>query len=198
MTLEIANRRNHICPVSLAGSLDNRFRRWLQNPEKILEHYIKKGMTALDMGCGPGFFTIAMAEMVGESGRVIAADVQEGMLQRLKNKIKGTEFENRITLHKCEGEKINVSEQADFALAFYMVHEVPDKIRFFKEIFGVLKPAGKFLMVEPKLFHVSKKAFENTVNNAMSIGFEVSEGPQIHLSRAVTLEKPGIAQAKIE
>jgi len=44
--------------------------------------------------------------MVGKSGRVIAADLQEGMLQKLRKKIRGTELEERITLHKCEENKI--------------------------------------------------------------------------------------------
>jgi ubiquinone/menaquinone biosynthesis C-methylase UbiE len=45
-----------------------------------------------------GHFTIAMAKMVGISGKVISADLQDGMLQKLGNKIKGTELEERITL----------------------------------------------------------------------------------------------------
>nr|CBH38630.1 hypothetical protein BSM_21070 [uncultured archaeon] len=44
-------------------------------------------MTALDLGCGPGFFSVEMAIMVGEYGLVIATDLQEGLLQKLKNKI---------------------------------------------------------------------------------------------------------------
>jgi ubiquinone/menaquinone biosynthesis C-methylase UbiE len=70
----------------------------LQNPRKILGPYIKEGMTVLDVGCGPGFFSIELAQMVGKSGRVIASDLQEGMLRKLREKIQGTEFEERITL----------------------------------------------------------------------------------------------------
>ena len=91
----MSNRRNRVCPVERAGSLDNRIRRWLQNPRKILEPYIKEGMTVLDVGCGPGFFSIEIAQLVGKSGRVIAADLQEGMLQKLRDKIRGTELEEQ-------------------------------------------------------------------------------------------------------
>jgi len=90
------NKNNRICPVEKAGILDNKIRKWIQNPQKILGHYIKEGMTVLDIGCGPGFFSIDMAQIVGKSGRIIACDLQEGMLQKLRNKIKGTEFEERI------------------------------------------------------------------------------------------------------
>ncbi len=70
-----------VCPVALSGSLDNSIRRWLQNPQKILRPYIAEGMTVLDVGCGPGFFSLEMVRMVGKFGRIIAADLQEGMLQ---------------------------------------------------------------------------------------------------------------------
>jgi ubiquinone/menaquinone biosynthesis C-methylase UbiE len=197
MTSELNSGKGRVCPVSLAGSLDNRFRRWLQNPVTILTPYVKDGMTVLDIGCGPGFFTLALAEIVGESGHVIAADLQKGMLEKLGNKINGTELENRITLHKCEGDRIKLKENVDFVLAFYMVHEIPDKAGFFTEIFDLLKPAGQFLLVEPKLFHVSKKEFEDTVNNALSAGFEAMEKPKLLFSMAVVFKKAGAAEAKI-
>jgi ubiquinone/menaquinone biosynthesis C-methylase UbiE len=77
----MSRQKNRVCPVSLAGGLDNKIRRWLQNPRKILAPYIQEGMTVLDIGCGPGFFSIEMAQLVGKSGKVFAADLQEGMLQ---------------------------------------------------------------------------------------------------------------------
>jgi ubiquinone/menaquinone biosynthesis C-methylase UbiE len=119
MEIETVNdRRKRVCPVGIAGHLDNRFRRWIQNPEKILGSYIKEGIIVLDLGCGPGFFSIDMAKMVGQSGRVIAADLQEGMLQKLRKKIHGTELEKRITLHKCDKNRIGLSEHVDFVLFF--------------------------------------------------------------------------------
>ena len=130
----MVDRNKRVCPVERAGGLDNKVRRLLQNPRKILGNYVKEGMTALDLGCGPGFFSVEMARMVGESGRVVSTDLQEGMLQKLKNKIQGTEIEKRIKLHKCEEDKIGVSENVDFILAFYMVHEVTDQKKFFGEI----------------------------------------------------------------
>jgi 2-polyprenyl-3-methyl-5-hydroxy-6-metoxy-1,4-benzoquinol methylase len=60
----VSDRNIRVCPVERAASLDNRIRRWLQNPQKILRPYIEKGMTVLDIGCGPGFFSIDMAQLV--------------------------------------------------------------------------------------------------------------------------------------
>ena len=178
-----------VCPVERAGSLDNSFRRFFQNPRKILRPYIKEGMTVLDLGCGPGFFSVAMAQMVGASGRVIAADLQEGMLARLKDKVQNTDLEKRIKLHKCAADKIGVSEEVDFALAFYVIHEILDREKVLNEVRSILKPSGRLLIVEPKLFHVTKEAFEETVKSAREVGFEVGERPPVFLSRAVALRK---------
>lgn len=181
-------RKNRVCPVELAGSLDNRIRRWFQDPRKILGPYIKDGMTVLDMGCGPGFFSIELAKMVGQSGRVIASDLQEGMLQKLRNKIQGTELEERITLHKCEKNKMGVSEGVDFVLAFYMLHEIPNQEAFFNEIKSILKPNGQVFIVEPP-FHVSKTGFEETIRKARDAGFTLIERPKVLLSKSMILRK---------
>jgi ubiquinone/menaquinone biosynthesis C-methylase UbiE len=181
-------RSNRVCPVEHAGTLDNRIRRWLQDPRKILRPYIDEGMTVLDLGCGPGFFSMDMARMVGQGGRVIASDLQEGMLRKLREKIQNTELEERITLHQCQGNKIGVSDKVDFILAFYMVHEVPNQDEFFSEIASILKPSGQVLIVEPP-FHVSKTAFEKTLNKARRAGFTPIEGPKVFLGRTVILKK---------
>jgi ubiquinone/menaquinone biosynthesis C-methylase UbiE len=182
------DKKKHVCPVEKAKGLDNFFRKLVQNPKKILKDYVKEGMTVLDIGCGPGFFSVGIADMVGTSGKVIAADLQQGMLDRIKKKIKGTEIENIIELHKCEEDRIGISKMVDFVLAFYMVHEVPDKDKFLKEIYSILKPEGTFFIIEPS-FHVSKKAFEETVNRADTIGFSQVKRPGMMLSRAVVLKK---------
>jgi SAM-dependent methyltransferase len=184
----VADEKNRVCPVTLAGGLDNRIRRWLQNPRKILEPHVKKGMKVLDIGCGPGFFSVELAQMVGKSGRVVALDLQEGMLRKLSNKIRGTELEERITLHKCEKDSFGLSELVDFTLAFYMVHEIPDQERFLNDIKSVLKPGGQVLIVEPPL-HASKKGFEGTVRKAQDVGFIVIDWPKMFPNKAVLLQK---------
>ncbi len=100
--------KNRVFPVTFGRGLDNRIRRWFQNPRKILRPYIKERVTVLDIGCGRGVFSVELAQMVGKSGRVIASDLQEGMLRKLRDKIRETELEERITLHKCEEKKLGV------------------------------------------------------------------------------------------
>jgi ubiquinone/menaquinone biosynthesis C-methylase UbiE len=184
----VGNRKNRVCPVKKAGSLDNRIRRWIQNPRKILGPYIEAGMTVLDIGCGPGFFSIEAAEMVGKAGRVIAADLQQGMLDKLRDKIRGTTLEQRITLHKCQEDRIGVSANADFILLFYIVHEVPNTEELFNEVTAILKPEGKVLIVEPP-FHVSRTAFEQTVGEARDAGLTEIDRPKLFFSKTVLLKK---------
>ena len=182
------NEKNRVCPVELANSLDSKIRRWLQNPRRILAPYIKEGMKVLDLGCGPGFFSIEIAKMIGKNGKVISADLQEGMLRKLGDKIKGTELEERIKLVQCDKDKINTSERVDFILAFYMVHEVPDKNSLFHQLKNILNENGQFLLVEPKLFHVSREEFDLTTRLAEKNGFKIHHGPKLLFSWAAVLK----------
>ena len=182
------DKKNKVYSAEKAGSLDGRIRRLLFNPRKMLGPYVKEGMTVLDVGCGPGFFTIPLAQMVGDTGRVIAADLQEEMLDRVRAKIKGADLEKRISLHKCEADRIGFSEKTDLILLFYMVHEVPQKEAFFKELRSILKPNGSILMVEPP-FRVSRKDFEETIKEANTGGLRVVERPQMFFNKVVALKK---------
>ena len=78
----------HVCPWWLCYSFDNPLRRLIHNPQRILSPYIKQGMTVLDAGCGMGYFSIGMAKMVGDSGKVIAVDLQQKMLDSDKPGLK--------------------------------------------------------------------------------------------------------------
>ncbi|WP_094227152.1 class I SAM-dependent methyltransferase [Methanolobus psychrotolerans] len=177
-----------VCPVERAGSLDSRIRRWLQNPRKILGSYIKEGMDVLEVGCGPGFFTLDIAWMVGKNGRVVAVDLQEGMLQKVREKIKASGTELNIILHKSDEDKIGVSGNFDFVFLFYMVHEVADKEAFFRELVSLLKDNGQIYIVELPL-HVSKKTFEEAIKIASNAGFTVAKRPKRFPDKAVILKK---------
>jgi ubiquinone/menaquinone biosynthesis C-methylase UbiE len=178
----------YVCPAELAGSLDNSLRRLVHKPRRILEAHIRKGMTVLDLGCGPGFFTIEMAKLVGEEGRVIAADLQQDMLDKVTGKIRGTDLEQRIELHKCQDAMIGISQKVDFVLAFWMVHEVPDQQRLFEELKSVMNSGGRILIVEPKI-HVTEKAFKKMTDLLELAGLIIIERPNVCLSRTVLLSR---------
>ncbi len=190
----MTTEQTRVCPVELADSLDSKLRRWLQNPRKILAPYVAEGMIALDVGCGPGFFSIELARLVGPSGRVIAADLQQGMLDKLAAKIRGTCLSTRMDLVKCDTSNLNLLEPVDFILTFYMVHEVPDQAVLFRQLFHLLREAGKLLLVEPKMFHVSRAQFRETVRQAEAVGFFSTPGPKLRMSWSAVLIK-GVAGA---
>jgi ubiquinone/menaquinone biosynthesis C-methylase UbiE len=161
-----------ICPVKYAGSLDNKLRKIFQNPKKILGAYLKEGMFVLDMGCGPGFFSVEIAKMVGSSGKVISADLQKGMLDIVAKKIAGTELENRIVMHQCSNNEIGYTDKVDFAIAIYMVHEVKNISALFTELSSIIKQGGKLFILEPK-FHVSKEAIAIYSAELRKCGFKI-------------------------
>jgi len=180
------NKSNQIYSVSKSKNLNTKLRRILQNPERVLGKYLDKGMTVLDVGCGPGFFSVEMAKIVGKNGKVIAADIQKGMLDKLKDTLNYLSVKNNIVLHKTNKNKIGVNEKTDFILAFYVLHEVDNQENFFKELKSIMKPKSKFLLSEP-VFHVSKNDFEEIVGKAEALGFRILERPKILLSRSVLM-----------
>jgi len=164
-------------------TFDNLLRRLIQNPEKTIEPYVHPGDTVLDVGPGMGYFSIPLAKKVGEEGKVFAADVQKKMLQALQKRASRANVEQRITLHLCKEDSLGLNIKFDFALAFWMVHEVPEQEPFFKEIRSLLKPEGEFLMSEPKI-HVNKAKFKETVERAIRAGLTLKSHPDISLSRS--------------
>jgi ubiquinone/menaquinone biosynthesis C-methylase UbiE len=176
-------RVKHVCPRWLCFTFDNVFRKLLQDPYKILRPYIKEGDTVLDVGPGIGYFTIPLAEMVGDRGRVIAADIQQKMLSAIKKRAKQRDVEGRIILQLSSSDSLNVKAKVNFILAFWMVHEVPDKPLFLAQLRSLLKDDGRFLLVEPK-FHVTKRKFTASVRLALKAGFALDDSPQISLSKS--------------
>jgi ubiquinone/menaquinone biosynthesis C-methylase UbiE len=145
-------------------------------------------MTAVDIGCGMGYFTMDAAKLVGPGGKVIAVDLQEQMLAVLNRRALKVGLSDRIVLHRCRPDRLGVEEIADFVLAFWMVHEVKDKPRFFGEIFSFLKKDGRLLLVEPRL-HVNRSRFGRTVEVCRAVGFRLRGEPAVALSRTVLMEK---------
>lgn len=180
--------KNHICPRWLCFTFDNWVRRRLQNPEQIIKPYVGAGDTVVDVGPGIGFFTIPLARMVGDGGQVIAVDVQKKMLTAISQRALRAGVARRISLHLASPVSLKLTVPADFILAFWMAHEVPDRESFFAQLHAVLKEDGKFLLAEPKL-HVSKAQFDAEFDVAQRIGFGLLDRPDIPLSRAALFTK---------
>ena len=185
--------RNHVCPWWLCFTFDNPLRKLFHNPIQLLSPYVHQGNTAIDIGPGMGYFSLPMAELVGSGGRVIAIDIQQKMLSALTARAQKKGVSGRIQTHLAGPDSLGYHEKADFILAFWMVHEVPDQKKFLSEICDLMKPLGLFLLVEP-VIHVSKKSFQLTIGAAQKTGFVIKEYPEIRMSQSAlfTFSKNGI------
>jgi ubiquinone/menaquinone biosynthesis C-methylase UbiE len=131
-----------VCPHWVGYLLASPVRRLFQNPEKILRPYVEDGMAAVDIGCAMGFFSLPLARMVGEKGKVVCVDVQEKMLQSLRKRARKAGLAERIIIHLCPQDSLSLNafeRQIDFALAFAVIHEVPDAFNFFCEVSRAVK-----------------------------------------------------------
>ena len=178
-----------VCPSESAGWLSTPVRTLFTNPTRILKGLVGRGGIAVDLGCGPGFFTLPLARMVGEAGRVIAVDVQPEMLAKLDARAQKAGLASRIELHHADPNAIGVGGPVDFVLAFWMLHEVPAKAEFLEEAHDLLKEGGRFLLVEP-MGHVSKSQYLEVEGLAGQAGLTPVARPRIFLSRATLFKRP--------
>jgi SAM-dependent methyltransferase len=91
----------HVCPWWFAYTFDNPVRRILHPPAQVLGRWVRPGMTVLDVGCGIGHFTLGMARLVGDGGRVIAADLQQSALAAVRRRAARAGLGERVITHRC-------------------------------------------------------------------------------------------------
>jgi ubiquinone/menaquinone biosynthesis C-methylase UbiE len=156
----------------------------------MLSPYIERGMTILEVGPAMGFFTIPMAGLVGGEGRVVAADAQAGMLAGLKKRADKTHHAN-IVFHQCSVDSLHLekySGQVNFALIFWMLHEVPDAERLIGEVREAMS-VGKLLLFAEPILHVRRAAYRRNVQIIEKAGFDLIDHPKIGISYASLFRK---------
>jgi ubiquinone/menaquinone biosynthesis C-methylase UbiE len=182
---------NHVCPWWIGYLLASPLRRLSQKPEEILSHYVKEGMTVLEVGPGMGFFTLPMARLVGSKGKLICVDIQERMIKSLMRRAVRAGLSERIITRLTSGDSLQVndfSNRVDFALLFAVVHEVPDQEKIFREVHATLKDGSLTLISEPA-GHVTTNEFARSLEIAMGVGFGVTANPRIKRSYSAVLRK---------
>jgi SAM-dependent methyltransferase len=167
-----------VCPWWLAYTFDNPVRRLIHPPERILGEFVREGMTVVDVGAGFGHFSIGMARMVGDGGRVVAADLQEKMLKKTLSRARKAGVAHRILPHLCRRDALGLELEVDFALACNVLHEMPDLPGLFTELRDRLRPGGRFFVMEPA-GHVGGKAFEREIGLALEAGFVEEARPRV-------------------
>ncbi len=121
-----------------------------------------------------GFFTLELARRVEASGRVIVVDIQPKMIERLKRRAARAGLIERINARIARSDTMQLSglgNTVDFALAFAVVHEMPDAATFFAEAAETMKPGARMLLAEPS-GHVSEEEFEAELEMARRAGLE--------------------------
>ncbi|MGA2186571.1 MAG: class I SAM-dependent methyltransferase [Bryobacteraceae bacterium] len=182
---------HHVCPWWLGYLLASPLRRFSQDPAAILSPYIREGMTVLEPGPGMGFFTLELARRVGASGRVVAVDIQPKMLAVLKRRLAKRGLLAGVDARLAEPDSLGLADlngTVDFALAFAMVHELPDAALFFAEVAASLKPGASVLLAEPR-GHVKPPDFEAELKLAAEAGLRVTDRPSIPRSHSALLTK---------
>lgn len=177
----------HLHPLEKAGALESRFRLWLQNPGRILRNHIRTGMTVLDLGCGTGYFTIEIARLAGITGKVFACDVQNGMLELLRDKIKDSGLQQQIEVFNNGEDSLGLNVKVDFVVAFYSFHEMKYPDHIINDLNRIVKPETRILISEQK-FHVSGTTFNAIIQKMESHGFEICGRLPVFLSRAVIMK----------
>ncbi len=169
----LASRRQSLpCPVWLRWlvELDNPLTKTNRAAFIIERLEIETGMTVVDVGCGPGRLAIPAAVQVGPHGRVVAMDIQPGMLSRTQKKAEAANLGNIECLQAGAGEGKLGQEQFDRVLLVTVLGEIPDREAALREIFEALKPDG-VLSVTETMFDPHYQSRRSVALLAGAVGF---------------------------
>ncbi|GAG62852.1 unnamed protein product [marine sediment metagenome] len=133
----------------LANAIDNPLRRKIQPPDKTaIRHGIKEGMNVLEIGPGNGRYTIEAARQVGQNGKVTTIDIEERMIERVKNRMKNEGIKN-IETQVANVYKLPYQDNSfDLIYMIAVFNEIPHQGDALKEFYRVLKPKGLLVFSE--------------------------------------------------
>jgi ubiquinone/menaquinone biosynthesis C-methylase UbiE len=109
---------------------------------------VRPGQTILDMGCGNGFYTLPLAKMVGEQGRVLAVDIQPEMLVMLRTRAEQEGIENITPILGSVHNPRLPTASVDVALLVDVYHEFSHPEHMLAALRQALKPNGLLVLVE--------------------------------------------------
>jgi len=179
------------CPAWLGWmiEMENPFTEVNRTPF-ILNHLkINPGMSVLDAGCGPGRVTPSLAQAVGPQGKVLALDIQQEMLTKVREKVKTLDLKNVFYLQTGLGNGKLDQDAFDRAILVTVLGEIPDQVSAMKELYRALKPGGILLITEI-IFDPHFQRCKKVVHLANSTGFRKKEFFGGRLAYTITFEKP--------
>ncbi len=153
ITRWVGRARGRPYPALLAAVLDNPYTDALAAVSKLVDRAgVVAGMRVLDAGCGPGRLTIPLARRVGPSGEVVALDVQEGMLDRVRRKATKHGMNNVRTILAALASDVPAlraqREAFDRVLLVTVLGEIPDRHGALRSLRETLKPGGILSITE--------------------------------------------------
>jgi ubiquinone/menaquinone biosynthesis C-methylase UbiE len=123
----------------------HKFSTFFSNTKKFCS-YVKNGQVIADLGCGPGFYTLALADCVGNEGKVYAVDSDEKVIQALNKRVAKGGY-NNIETHASSASDLNFIKDGvvDFVLANGLLCSVaPQQLELaVREMKRILKPKGQ-------------------------------------------------------
>jgi ubiquinone/menaquinone biosynthesis C-methylase UbiE len=135
------------CPASLAGLVNNPIRRRYMRP--VLDRVgIRTGECVLELGPGPGIFTVDAARRVGPEGRLIAVDIQPEMIAQVEGRVREAGLTN-VETHVASAYDLPLDDgSVDRAFLVTVLPEIPDQTRALAELRRVLKSGGTLSITE--------------------------------------------------
>lgn len=126
------------------------YRRRVQPPSMIIDAIqAKPGMTVIEIGCGSGFYTVAVAKAIQPDGFVYAVDIQEGMLNKLKVRMEREGVENIIPILADAEGTIDLDDGiADAVFSVTVLPEIPDPVLALVQIKRLLNEDGIYADAE--------------------------------------------------
>ncbi|MBL7184372.1 MAG: methyltransferase domain-containing protein [Anaerolineae bacterium] len=167
------------CPASLAWLVNNPIRRRYTRP--VLDRVgIQPGERVLELGPGPGAFTVEAAQRVGAQGRLIAVDIQPEMIAQVEKRVREAGLTN-VETHVADAYHLPLEDDSvDRAFLVAVLPEVPDQARALAELRRVLrspepaegKPGGLLSITEEFTDPDYPFAFE-TIRRVVEAGFRL-------------------------
>ena len=182
-------------PAFFARFINNPIRRRIQPPAKVVDWIgIQEGMHILEIGLGPGTFTIEAAKRVGEKGKVLAIDIQPAVVSRLNHRLQRDNITNIVTRVASAYELPSPNNTFDRVFMIAVLAEIPDRKKALLEIRRVLKDGG-LLAIGEFLFDPDYPRRKTVINWCQDAGFELVSQYRGFLHYVLTFKKSTLSAA---
>ena len=180
------------CPAALSWLVDNPLRRAYTRP--VLDRIgIRPGERVLELGPGPGAFTVGAALQAGPQGRLIAVDIQPKMIAQVEQRVREAGLTN-VETHVASAYDLPIdAESIDRAFLITVLPEIPDRARALAELHRVLRPGG-VLSIGEEFYDPDYLFLPETVRLVEAAGFRLVEHIGNLWAYAANFEKPDTTQ----